>query len=558
MENEKMREALRVYKLEQENLQLKKELESLGMLPQQPVDPASRRVTMHDEQGGEGVEDVTESMKMKVEVERSRKREVIEILDSSSEEEVGSDDDDDDDDDSELDSDDCSGSEADSDSDSERATTTTTTATKKKTAFKTAKPKVNRLSPLEVRLEEKDVPSAPGRRDVGDEDDSQTTTATTANGIVLESTNGAEDLQAKVKDRIVKMLNVGLSGGSTEAEAQQAMKLAQRLMKKNNIRQVEMMKERNGGEIKTDEGTLKGGLVTVKLYNRKGNVELSTMPRWLDFLQRPVANNFGVKGYHTRMRAKKDGKARFTMTFYGIYSNCQLAAWAFKVSAEKISTMMFSHTPSLNGMDFLQGGSKAAFTRNARMSYALGMVDGLKRSVNENKKREEERREERLRRARLAIKNGEAFEESDSDEGGWGGGGGFGDVDFDFDFGGGVGGGVGVGESDSDSDDDMPISSLPLVKEVKEEKKVKLENMRRATQVVAQLEKENNFQLALIDHNKAIAESVLKKGDIKLKAGRKKVKINRNSSSYVKGKEDSKEIDLDQKAITHVANRSKL
>ena len=116
------------------------------------------------------------------------------------------------------------------------------------------------------------------------------------------------------------------------------------------------------------------------------------------------------------------------MTFYGIYSNCQLAAWAFKVSAEKISTMMFSHTPSLNGMDFLQGGSKAAFTRNARMSYALGMVDGLKRSVNENKKREEERREERLRRARLAIKNGEAFEESDSDEGGWGGGGGFGDV----------------------------------------------------------------------------------------------------------------------------------
>lgn len=171
MENEKMREALRVYKLEQENLRLKKELESLGMLPQQPVDPASRRVTMHDET--KGVEDVTESMKMKVEVEKSRKREVIEILDSSSEEEVGSDDDDDDDDDSELDSDDCSGSEADSDSESERATTTT--ATKTKTVPKTAKPKVNRkrkkdaLSPLEVRLEEKDVPSAPGRRDGGEE-----------------------------------------------------------------------------------------------------------------------------------------------------------------------------------------------------------------------------------------------------------------------------------------------------------------------------------------------------------------------------------------------------
>ncbi|GMH73869.1 hypothetical protein TL16_g06309 [Triparma laevis f. inornata] len=461
MENEKMREALRAHKLEQENLKLKKELESLGMLPQQPVDPASRRVTMYDET--EGVEDVTESMKLKVEVEKSRKREVIEILDSSSEEEVGSDDDDDDDnDDSELDSDDCSGSEADSDSDCERATTTTAT----KTVPKTARPKVNRkrkkdaLSPLE--------------------EDSHTTTATTANGIVLESTHGAEDLQAKVKDRIVKMLNVGLSGGSTEAEAQQAMKLAQRLMKKNNIRQVEMMKERNGGEIKTNEGTLKGGLVTVKLYNRKGNVELSTMPRWLDFLQRPVANNFGVKGYHTRMRAKRDGKARFTMTFYGIYSNCQLAAWAFKVAAEKVSIMMGEHTPNASAV-ILSGGSKASYTRNARMSYALGMVDGLKRSVSDNKKMEEERREARLRRARLAIKNGEAYEDSDSDEGGWGGGGGFGDVDFDFDFGG-SGAGAGVGESDSDSDDDMPISSLPLVKEVKEEKKVKLENMRRATQ----------------------------------------------------------------------------
>lgn len=169
------------------------------------------------------------------------------------------------------------------------------------------------------------------------------------------------------------------------------------------------------------------------------------------------------------------------MTFYGIYSNCQLAAWAFKVAAEKVSIMMGEHTPTPNAL-ILSGGSKASYTRNARMSYALGMVDGLKRSVNENKKMEEERREERLRRARLAIKNGEAYEDSDSDEGGWGGGGGFGDGDFDFDFGGGGLAGAGVGESDSDSDDDMLIGSLPLVKEVKEEKKFKLENMRRATQ----------------------------------------------------------------------------
>ena len=88
---------------------------------------------------------------------------------------------------------------------------------------------------------------------------------------------------------------------------------------------------------------------------------------------------------------------RFTMTFYGIYSSCQLAAWAFKVAAEKVAVMMAEHKPDW----FEEGGiSKAAYTKNARMSYSLGMVDGLKRSVAENKRIEEERRAARLVRAR--------------------------------------------------------------------------------------------------------------------------------------------------------------
>ncbi len=48
-------------------------------------------------------------------------------------------------------------------------------------------------------------------------------------------------------------------------------------------------------------------------------------------------------------------------------------------------------------------GKKIAETKKARLSYALGIVNGLTKDVKEGLQNEEERREARLRRARRAA-----------------------------------------------------------------------------------------------------------------------------------------------------------
>ena len=157
----------------------------------------------------------------------------------------------------------------------------------------------------------------------------------------------------------------------------------------------------------------------------------------------------------------------------------------------------------------------------------------------------------KLARARKAIQNGEAYAESDDeDEDGCVFGG------FD-DLGGFDGWEPKSAEplpSDSDDDDDsvegdaddLPLSSLLEDVKVKAEKK---ESKKRAKTVIARLERENSSALVLVSHNKKIAESVLKDRNITVKKGNIRPKIKFNRHSHQQGKEDSREIDLDQKAL---------
>jgi hypothetical protein len=74
---------------------------------------------------------------------------------------------------------------------------------------------------------------------------------------------GPEDAGlAKVRARIAKMLALGLHPGTSEAEAQQSMRQAQRLLAKYSLDQAEVMAEAGGLR---DEGALAGGLVKVEL-----------------------------------------------------------------------------------------------------------------------------------------------------------------------------------------------------------------------------------------------------------------------------------------------------
>ena len=114
----------------------------------------------------------------------------------------------------------------------------------------------------------------------------------------------------------------------------------------------------------------------------------------------PIDANFAVESYYC-----VHSQHCCAVTFCGIYTNAQLAVYAFKVATERITQMMAGFTPET------RPGS--VNTRSASLSYALGIVAGIDDAVQADLKREELQRREKLR---LAASRGEAYEESDDED----------------------------------------------------------------------------------------------------------------------------------------------
>ncbi|KAK1740166.1 hypothetical protein QTG54_009116 [Skeletonema marinoi] len=354
------------------------------------------------------------------------------------------------------------------------------------------------LSPIEVVIEDEDLPACPGaafeEEDEGDNQEKEGNTDVT------------NDVDLSIKQRIIKLLNTGLHNESNEHEARNAMKLARRLLDRYNLDQAVLLKERGNGSLndfsttndKDNGSALHGGIVTVNILNRKKTVPLSSMPRWLESLIAPVIANFRVDAFVSFSKATRyTSCGKCSVSFFGIKTNAQLAAYAFKTAAERIAFMTASYEPPRS-----EGARKqASQTRTARLSYALGMVAGLDRDVKREIQEEEQKRQEDLRRARNAAKTGEAYQE---------------DVDCNDDH----------GDEPQQQQQNTPV----------EEK-------------LHQLENEHEARLALVDCNKKIAEDVLKSQKIKLSSRKKRSSISFNRLSYETGVVHSKEIDLNQKAI---------
>lgn len=298
-------------------------------------------------------------------------------------------------------------------------------------------------SPIEVVIDVKDIPSCPGQKYTED--------ATSFND---EHSQDEGDVDHTIKQRIVKLLNTGFHTESNENEAKNAMKLARRLMERYNLDQSVLLRERGDGSLNdfctgNDENdTLGGGIVNVSLCSRKKGKTLSSIPRWLDFLVQPICSNFHVQAFKVLNKATKYKDGVCAISFYGIRTNAQLAAYAFKIASERISFMSASYDP--------MGISDS---RNARLSYALGIVIGLDRDVTEELRKEEERRKVALKKARRAAESGVCDDEEDEES----------------------------SNLDRGDDAENPID-LTLEK----------------------LESENAAQLALVDHQKKIAEDILK------------------------------------------------
>ena len=198
----------------------------------------------------------------------------------------------------------------------------------------TSRQKRPKLPPLEVRFNDKDCPQRPGK-EVTEGLDFETG-STLAGGGDCKDDEAKQRSLDKTKQKIIKLLNTAASDGSYEAEAKQALTLAQTLMEKHNLSQVELMKEKGGSLNDAEE--LKGGLVVVDLWNRNTNKRYKRLDLWIEEFVGCCNDNFDVDSFFE--------SRPLNITFYGIYSSCQLAAYAFKVNADRISSMIQAYQPT--------------------------------------------------------------------------------------------------------------------------------------------------------------------------------------------------------------------
>jgi hypothetical protein len=399
-------------------------------------------------------------------------------------------------------------------------------------------------SPLQVLMDEKDIPAAPGKPVEHNAEDLNN------NMEEVSTLVDRNEVDQAVKDRIIKLLNTGFHEKSNENEAKNAMKLANRLMRRHNISQALLLKERDEKDWEANNNEiLKGGMVHVRIVNRKSG-KPALFARWISALTNPISKNFDVKSYYLVARGRK-----CTVTFYGIYTNAQLAGYAFRVATEKIALMASQYQPEKTWYSNIS-------TSSSRLSYAIGVVKGISDEVSKNIKREEEMRQRKLKRARMAVSTGEAYEESDTEKEEAGSGFAFasqgsgsehsfsdsrpGEDPFETKATGQFSSNTGEtdvdtpGEARAFSDPKSPLTS------VRSGDTLLRSNLDRR---VEKLEREEQAALVLVDHKEKVAEQVLKDNNIKLSTGRRRKTIKFDHASYEKGIEDAEEVDINQRAI---------
>lgn len=196
-------------------------------------------------------------------------------------------------------------------------------------------------------------------------------------------------------------------------------------------------------------------------------------------------------------------------------------------------------------------------TKSARLSYALGIV----------MERERVERLQKLERARRAASTGEAYEESENeeeeavsgdDEDKEGRGNSFPRVSVETSDRASMSEAPGSGAQPSFSPNPSARATTPASASFPHSGTTNSgEGTTHRTTLTGEalerrleeMEKEEQAALVLVDHKEKIAEQVLKDEGIELSAGRKLKPIQFDSNSYRRGVEDSREIDINQRAI---------
>ena len=169
-----------------------------------------------------------------------------------------------------------------------------------------------------------------------------------------------------IKIRIRKMLQVGMHPGTPNEEAERSLKMAQNLLQRHNLEEIEVM---NAGGI--DGNTrMTGGMKVVELRSKTGTTPKNA--EWMTTLAKAAAACFDC----CRFKQRRGNK--FNHVFYGVATNAEMAAFAFSSCMNRVAQMTAAYT----GVEGIENPN----TLVARANYRNGLVFGLNEAVKEEQK----------------------------------------------------------------------------------------------------------------------------------------------------------------------------
>ena len=182
----------------------------------------------------------------------------------------------------------------------------------------------------------------------------------------------------EIRERIRNILQRGLHPTTPESEAVQAMRLAERMLRKHNLTRAQVMA--------ATEATMQGELFKVHMRYVSSGQPCKVMG-WFNTLAQAAAKLFGCKTYFVTRHAPGHSSKCYR-AFYGITENAYAAALAFEHAFNRVAFMMAKHTPSSGEYDELvKSGkvvSRVAHTKQAKLSYAEGLADGIEAKVEQD------------------------------------------------------------------------------------------------------------------------------------------------------------------------------
>jgi hypothetical protein len=192
------------------------------------------------------------------------------------------------------------------------------------------------------------------------------TLATDGVASVSESEAKLAGVSAGILSRIQKSLALAKHPGTGEAEAQQALRLATRLMSSQNLTQADLLASSDA-----EANQARAGMSIVEIVS-----QTSASPRnesWTNQIAVAVNLFFDVKAYSTSYA----NRSRLSWTFYGLAVNTVAAAHAFEMVHNQVLTWAYE-----------KAAAKLVSGKTGKNSYCQGVAAGLIALAKTEKKEE--------------------------------------------------------------------------------------------------------------------------------------------------------------------------